>query len=123
MPITYSNNLITQIEKSLQERFNQPSLRIGRKTERDKASFTVSVLQDYINVVPIGNDRFGLEIMTAGIPPDTFFFGFVARFRVGPKEGRAYNHELDHISLSVLQKYPTGDIYSLFRAEWDGTRH
>jgi hypothetical protein len=119
MTILYSNGLIDRIENRLRKSFDQPFLHLNRRSSRNARDFHVAILEDFINVSPIANGRFALEILTKGITPGEFYFGFVALFRPISAASDISGHELQHISLNILQKYPEGGLYPAFRAEWD----
>lgn len=120
MTIPYGNALITRVEAALRKSFHQPQLRLNRRSDKRTGYFHVALLEDNVNVQRVGNERFALEILTPGVHADTFFFDFVALFEVTAGGRGTIDHELQHVSLSIFQKNPFGDLYPLCRAEWDG---
>lgn len=117
--IRYSEDLIADIEAILRVGFNHTSIQLNRRSDRKIGPFKIILQESYATGTKLLDGRVASEITTQGVHPDTFYFGFVAVFEVSQAGEEMHAHVLQHVSLSLFQAYPLGDLQPVVRAEWD----
>ncbi len=121
--IYYTDSLVQAFERSLRDAFNPRYVRLSRRSSKAVGRFNV--------VLEVGDREFKaadadeaqnvIAICHTRVPQELFWLAFKANFEFWESGGKQSGgkHYLEHISLSVLQKAPTGDLVRMFRADWD----
>lgn len=115
--IYYDEKLIQSFERALRTAYSLPYVQLTRRSSKATGRFNVVITsgprqfqaadaEDVQNLVEVCGD---------GIPLETFWVAFKANFDLW-EHGQ---HLLEHISVSFFQQIATGDLISMFRAEWD----
>jgi hypothetical protein len=116
--VKYSDNLVWEIEETLREAFKVP-IKLNRRSDRKAGPFHVVIQDSYQAGTRSRDGRFACEIRTPGVHPEAFYAGFVALFGVSQAGEDMHAHVLQHVSVSLFQAFPGGDIHNSVRAEWD----
>jgi hypothetical protein len=114
--VEYAEKLIGRREEA---RFGEPLLLLNRRSNRNSGPFHVLIKESIVAGTRSVDGRYVCEVKAPGVQRDNFYFGLVVRFGVTQAGDNMYANILDHVSLRVFQAYPTGDIFPLFRADWD----
>lgn len=115
--ILYSEPLIQGFERAMRTSYDPEYLQLTRKPLRCRGRFNVVISggprQFHAGDTEAAHDV--VEIRREGIPRGTFWVGFKAAFDIW--EG--YSSLLEHVSVTLCQSIPTGELLGMFRAEWD----
>jgi hypothetical protein len=120
--IRYSEGLIHSCERSLRSAFQQPTLRLTRRVQRQVGDFNVEI-EDPQRFATADEDSAQQPIagvLTEAVWKETFWFNFKATFVLwAPTSSSARSHIMDHASITVFQDLAAGELGPCFRADWD----
>jgi hypothetical protein len=118
--VVYSVALIRKLEECLRSAFRQPYMQLTKPTSGSSPGdirITLSPGQGNQRIAAADGKspaQIVMEILTEGGRRSTFWFGFVAVFKLA----ESHKHSLQHASILVFHDI-AGELVSLFRAEWD----